>query len=239
MCSPGYLWHLYHPDRQHQPDHRLCRPGLPGPCRLLWHRGRAPGVAALARAVPRRSPGGDAGGRLVRAGFGVADPEAQRRLPGHRHPGLRVIVDLVFLNLEITGGPDGLPGIPPPSFWGLDFRPPWVYLILTVVTVILVLIFTYRLVDSYHGRALRAIRDHEITAQVMGINTPAYKVIVFTLAAAWPRPGRFSLRPLHHLYQPRDLRPPHLHPHPGHGGAGGNGVHRRLGPGRGDPDDPA
>ena len=38
--------------------------------------------------------------------------------------------------------------------------------------------------DSYHGRALRAIRDHEITAQVMGINTPAYKVVIFTLAAA-------------------------------------------------------
>jgi branched-chain amino acid transport system permease protein len=98
--------------------------------------------------------------------------------------GFGVIVDLVFLNLEFTGGPDGLPGIPPPSFWGLDFRPPWLYLILVVVIVILVLIATYRLVDSYHGRALRAIRDHEITAQVMGINTPAYKVIVFTLAAA-------------------------------------------------------
>ena len=43
---------------------------------------------------------------------------------------------------------------------------------------------TYRLVRSYHGRALRAIRDHEVTAQVMGINTPAYKVAIFTLAAA-------------------------------------------------------
>lgn len=98
--------------------------------------------------------------------------------------GFGVIVDLVFLNLDITGGPDGLPGIPSPSFFGLSFREPWHYLILVIVTVILVLIFTYRLVDSYHGRALRAIRDHEITAQVMGINTPAYKVFIFTLAAA-------------------------------------------------------
>jgi branched-chain amino acid transport system permease protein len=39
-------------------------------------------------------------------------------------------------------------------------------------------------VASYHGRALRAIRDHETTAQVMGINTPAYKIVIFTLAAA-------------------------------------------------------
>jgi branched-chain amino acid transport system permease protein len=98
--------------------------------------------------------------------------------------GFGVIVDLVFLNLDLTGGPDGLPGIPPPSFFGLSFREPWHYLILVSVAVLLVLGATYRLVDSYHGRALRAIRDHEITAQVMGINTPAYKVLIFTLAAA-------------------------------------------------------
>jgi branched-chain amino acid transport system permease protein len=97
--------------------------------------------------------------------------------------GFGVIVDLVFLNLEVTGGPDGLPGIPPPAFLGLSFRTPWLYLVLVTVTVGLVLAATSRLVGSYHGRALRAIRDHEITAQVMGINTPAYKVVIFTLAA--------------------------------------------------------
>jgi branched-chain amino acid transport system permease protein len=97
--------------------------------------------------------------------------------------GFGVIVDLVFLNLDITGGPDGLPGIPQPSFWGISFKTPWHYLVLVTVIVVLVLIATYRLVDSYHGRALRAIRDHEVTAQVMGINSPAYKIVIFTLAA--------------------------------------------------------
>jgi branched-chain amino acid transport system permease protein len=98
--------------------------------------------------------------------------------------GFGVIADLVFLNLDITGGPDGLPGIPYPSFFGVNFQKPWLYLILVIVCLILVLAVTYRLVDSYHGRALRAIRDHEVTAQVMGINTPAYKIFIFTLAAA-------------------------------------------------------
>jgi branched-chain amino acid transport system permease protein len=97
--------------------------------------------------------------------------------------GFGVIVDMVFLNLEITGGPDGLPGIPSPSFLGLSFRSPGFYLLLTLLAVLLTLGLTYRLVHSYHGRALRAIRDHEVTAQVMGINTPAYKVGIFTLAA--------------------------------------------------------
>ncbi len=98
--------------------------------------------------------------------------------------GFGVIMDLVFLNLEITGGPDGLAGIPSPALFGLSFRPTGLYLIIVAVAVILVLLATWRLVGSYHGRALRAIRDHEITAQVMGINTPAYKVVIFTLAAA-------------------------------------------------------
>ncbi len=97
--------------------------------------------------------------------------------------GFGVIIDLVFLNLDLTGGPDGLAGIPAPNFLGLSFRAPAAYLVLVAVALFLVLIFTYRLVGSYHGRALRAIRDHETTAQVMGINTPAYKIIIFTLAA--------------------------------------------------------
>lgn len=98
--------------------------------------------------------------------------------------GFGVIVDLVFLNLEITGGPDGLAGIPSPRILGLNFRSPVMYLLLTLLMVLLTLALTYRLVHSYHGRALKAIRDHEVTAQVMGINTPAYKVAIFTLAAA-------------------------------------------------------
>ena len=98
--------------------------------------------------------------------------------------GFGVILGLVFLNLEITGGPDGLAGIPSPNFFGLSFRPASRYLIIVAVAVAFVLLLTYRLVDSYHGRALKAIRDHEITAQVMGINTPGYKILIFTLAAA-------------------------------------------------------
>ncbi|MEW6388305.1 MAG: branched-chain amino acid ABC transporter permease [Thermodesulfobacteriota bacterium] len=98
--------------------------------------------------------------------------------------GFGVIVDLVALNLEITGGPDGLVGIPVPRILGLSFRPPLLYLGLVLLAVGFTLLLTYRLVHSYHGRALKAIRDHEITAQVMGINTPAYKMAIFTLAAA-------------------------------------------------------
>lgn len=98
--------------------------------------------------------------------------------------GFGVIIDLVMRNLEITGGPDGIVGIPSPVILGLSFRPPQLYFLLVCLGVVFTLVFTYLLVNSYHGRALRAIRDHETTAQVMGINSPAYKVAIFALAAA-------------------------------------------------------
>jgi branched-chain amino acid transport system permease protein len=98
--------------------------------------------------------------------------------------GFGVIIDLCMRNLDITGGPDGIVGVPTPVILGLSFRSPSLYIVLVGLGVAFTLLVTYLLVTSYHGRALRAIRDHEITAQVMGINSPAYKVAIFALAAA-------------------------------------------------------
>jgi len=97
--------------------------------------------------------------------------------------GFGVIIDIVLLNLDITGGPDGLARIPSPKFWGLDFRHKIWYLLLVAFFVGFTLLLIHRLVSSRHGRALKAIRDHEITAKVMGINTAAYKISIFTLSA--------------------------------------------------------
>ena len=97
--------------------------------------------------------------------------------------GFGVIIDLVLLNLDITGGPDGLARIPSPQFWGINFRNKYWYLLLVVFFLIVTLLLIYRLVNSRHGRALKAIRDHEITARVMGINASAYKIAMFTLSA--------------------------------------------------------
>jgi branched-chain amino acid transport system permease protein len=97
--------------------------------------------------------------------------------------GFGVIIDLVLLNLDITGGPDGLARIPSPHFWGINFRHKVPYLVLVAFFVLFTLLLIYRLVNSRHGRALKAIRDHEVTAKVMGINTAAYKIAMFTLSA--------------------------------------------------------
>lgn len=97
--------------------------------------------------------------------------------------GFGVIIDLVLLNLNFTGGPDGLAQIPPPHFGGINFRHKVPYALLLAFFVVFTLWLIYRLVNSRHGRALKAIRDHEMTARVMGINAPAYKIAIFTLSA--------------------------------------------------------
>jgi len=82
------------------------------------------------------------------------------------------IVRITLLNLDITGGPFGLRGIPRQT---------------NLPIVILAVIFTFlvlrSLVNSRMGRALIAIREDEVAAQTMGIDTTRLKVTSFTVAA--------------------------------------------------------
>lgn len=86
--------------------------------------------------------------------------------------GLGEIIRIVLLNTEYVGGASGLSGIPAKTTWT------WVFFV-TVVTVLLVQNF----VRSTHGRACIAIRENEIAAESMGINTTVYKVIAFVVGA--------------------------------------------------------
>lgn len=86
--------------------------------------------------------------------------------------GLGEIIRIVFLNTEYVGGASGLSGIPAKTTWT------WVFLF-TVITVVIIQNF----VKSTHGRACIAIRENEIAAESMGINTTIYKVIAFVIGA--------------------------------------------------------
>lgn len=82
------------------------------------------------------------------------------------------IVRVVLTNLELTGGALGLFGIPRET---------------NIVIVFALVIFTifsmYRIQDSRMGRALLAIREDEIAAEAMGINTTLYKIEAFALGS--------------------------------------------------------
>ena len=86
--------------------------------------------------------------------------------------GLGEIIRVVILNLDITKGARGLGGIP---------RTTTVYLV--ELFAIITILFTVNLMRSTHGRALLSIREDEIAAEAMGINTTFYKVFAFSAGA--------------------------------------------------------
>ncbi len=107
----------------------------------------------------------------------------------------------VFLNnlehpVNITNGPRGLDRIDPMRMFGLNFGKTldvfgmkipsvtlyyWLFLVLVVFTVII----CYRLERSRIGRAWMAIREDEIAAKAMGINTRNMKLLAFGMGATF------------------------------------------------------
>lgn len=87
------------------------------------------------------------------------------------------IVRVVSLNLAITGGAGGIFGIPQ------LFEERGSYLLIFAPLLGVTLFFSHRLERSRAGRAMRAIREDELAADAMGINTTRYKVLAFVCGA--------------------------------------------------------
>ena len=86
--------------------------------------------------------------------------------------GFGEIIRVIVQNTDAIGGPRGLNKIPAFTtvFWTFS---------LAAVTVYVV----SNLVDSTYGRGFLAVRDDEIAAEAMGINTTKYKVLAFVLGS--------------------------------------------------------
>jgi branched-chain amino acid transport system permease protein len=99
--------------------------------------------------------------------------------------GFGQIVPQVFQNLtKYTGGPNGISALDFPSFFGRSFgqnATPYYYVTLAAHGCVLFLANNLR--DSRLGRALMAIREDELAARHMGINTTAAKLAAFALGA--------------------------------------------------------
>lgn len=99
--------------------------------------------------------------------------------------GLGIIIYIVFNEtVDLTGGPSGLSGIPNLTIAGTTFDTDLknYYLIWSFASVIVFL--AVNLARSRVGRALRAIHDSEVAAQVLGVNARIIKIQIFALSAA-------------------------------------------------------
>jgi branched-chain amino acid transport system permease protein len=101
--------------------------------------------------------------------------------------GFGEIVRLVALNISITNGSEGIPGIPnPPKILGFNFdlMHPQDFFWLVVVMILLVIWMVRRFTVRRPGRAWEAIRQDEDVAALMGVNTLVYKLWSFVIGAA-------------------------------------------------------
>ncbi len=82
------------------------------------------------------------------------------------------IVTGVINNIEAIGGPRGLNGVP---LWS-NLR--WVF-VFTVLSIIAI----HNLVTSTFGKGISAVREDEIAAELMGVNTRRVKLVAFLVSS--------------------------------------------------------
>ena len=100
-----------------------------------------------------------------------------------------VIVTLVASNwVELTGGANGLVGIPPPGpiavplIGQISFQSQTGQYYMVLVFLLLTLFVMYRIVHSLRGLTFMAVRNNEALADSVGINTFATKLLSFVVA---------------------------------------------------------
>ncbi len=143
---------------------------------LTIHYGWPPLVAMLAGAV-------------IAALFAFVIARPILRLRGHYLAmatlGVGVIISII-LNQEValTGGPDGMP-VARFELLGWKPRGDWTWYFIVGVALWLSVWIALNLIDSPIGRALRSLHTSEVAAQVSGVDTTRYKVLVFVISAVF------------------------------------------------------
>lgn len=101
--------------------------------------------------------------------------------------GFQLIVFSILYNwVSVTRGPYGIPGIPSPRLFGnIEIHGLWQFLILSTVLAGIVIFLFYHLIHSPFGRALKGIRDDELSMKALGKNVTALKIQSFAISSAF------------------------------------------------------
>jgi branched-chain amino acid transport system permease protein len=134
---------------------------------------------------------------VVTAIFGVLIGAPTLRLRGDYLAivtlGFGEITYILLINLDrplnITGGPSGIVSIDPPSLLGYAPRSNAEYYYLFLAILGLALVASKRLRASRIGWAWEAVREDELAAKAMGVNTTLAKLEAFAIGAAFAGAG--------------------------------------------------
>jgi branched-chain amino acid transport system permease protein len=120
---------------------------------------------------------------IVTLGFGEITPVVFKNLVGVNFN----LGPIHLVDANLTGGAVGINPIDPPSFLGVEFGassgPAAVFL--GMVIVALSILVARNLERSRMGRAWMAIREDELAAEMMGVNTVRTKLLAFGLGASF------------------------------------------------------
>jgi branched-chain amino acid transport system permease protein len=86
---------------------------------------------------------------------------------------------------SVTGGEDGMPGIPRPWVLGLDLNNPLVYYLFVTLFFLAALWVMQRVVGSPLGKILQAIRENEVRAEAVGYDARWFKLLAFVISGAF------------------------------------------------------
>lgn len=109
---------------------------------------------------------------------------------------VRIFMNNLSQPVNITNGPQGVTLIDPFRIGGLSFNQtdtvaglavsgPIKYYYLLLLVLLVVIVVNLRLQNSRLGRAWVAIREDEVAAQAMGINTRNVKLLAFAMGASF------------------------------------------------------
>jgi branched-chain amino acid transport system permease protein len=98
--------------------------------------------------------------------------------------GFAEIIRIIILNIDRVGGATGFRGAVAP--WeGRAIIPQYANFTWIGAFAIITIVVVYNIVNSDVGRALISIREDELAAEAMGVNTTRYKVISFVISSAF------------------------------------------------------
>ena len=98
--------------------------------------------------------------------------------------GFAEIIRIIILNIDQVGGATGFRGRVPP-FDGRLIIPQWSNFIWIGGFAVITIVVVYNIVHSDIGRSLISIREDELAAEAMGVNTTRYKVLAFVISSAF------------------------------------------------------
>jgi len=99
--------------------------------------------------------------------------------------GFAQVVYFLSLQLDFTGGEDGIQGVPRGTLFGLvDLKDTMSMYYFVLVIFLCGFWMVYRTINSPFGQVLKAIRENEPRARSLGYDTDKFKLMAFVISAA-------------------------------------------------------